>query len=71
MAAGTGANAAASSSASSAPGATTRPIAESAGIAETAIRPNDTTVVTLASSSEVSVSASARPSSRIWSKNSA
>ena len=60
-----------SSNASIAPGATTRPIAESDGMFEIAISPNDTTVVRLASISEASVSSSARPVSRSWSKNSA
>ncbi len=46
------ANAAESNSASSAPGATTRPMDDSAGMSEIAISPNDTTVVRLASISD-------------------
>ena len=56
---------------SSAPGATTMPTACSTGMRELASSANDATVVRLASSSEASVSASASPRSRRWSKKSA
>ena len=48
---GRGAKAADSSSASSAPGATTQPMAASEGMLDIAMSPNEATVVRLASSS--------------------